>query len=98
MLLTEPKTSKIVNPRVKLVDVKKNFITNALVIHLSSESVAPFVLLDFKLGSGIKGHFSDNGFFIFNKEISLEFYPKDISVSEQQIRDNLTIKTLTDIK
>ena len=94
MLLTEPKNSKIVAPNIKVIDVKKNEGKNTFVIKLSSEAVAPFVSLDFKLRSGIKGHFSDNGFFILEKEITVEFYPlfSTTQTNEKEIKDNLLSK------
>ena len=100
MLLTEPKNSRIVAPNLRLVDVKKNSIhdkqTQEFAITLSSEAVAPFVVLDFKLHSGLKGQFLENGFFIFDGKKTIVFETNQ-NLSEQQIKDNLIYKTLTDI-
>ena len=99
MLLTDPKNSTIVKPNIKVVEVKKgNRVDNKNVfdITLSAQAVAPFVGLDFKLNSGIKGQFIENGFFIFDGKKTVKFETTS-NVSETQIKDNLLIKTLTDI-
>jgi len=99
LLLTEPKNSKIVKPNIKVVEVKKgNRVDNKNVfdITLSAQAIAPFVGLDFKLNSGIKGQFIENGFFIFDGKKTIKF--ETISdITEQQIKDNLIVKTLTDV-
>ena len=98
MLLTEPKNSRIVAPKLKLIDVKKTSThgTQEFEITLSSEAVAPFVVLDFKLNSTLKGQFLDNGFFIFDGKKTVVFKTNQ-NISEQQIKDNLIFKTLTDV-
>ena len=97
MLLTEPKKSRIVAPNIEVVDIKKKSNDGKqFEITLSAKAVAPFVVLDFKLGSGISGQFLENGFFIFNGKRSVEFETKQ-NLNEKQIKDNLIFKTLTDI-
>ncbi len=101
MLLSEPKNSKIVKPNLKLVDVKQishDIKTSKYVynIEMSSESVAPFVYMDFKLNSKISGHFPDNGFFMFSSPITIQFHTNS-NITTQAIKDNLTFKTLTDV-
>ncbi|CAG2176894.1 unnamed protein product, partial [Oppiella nova] len=100
LLLAEPKNSKIVNPNLKLVSVVKRDkpVDNKHVfdITLSAEAVAPFVAMDFKRNSGIRGNFPENGFFIFDHQKTITFVTKS-NVTEQQISDNLTFKTLTDV-
>lgn len=101
MLLTEPKKAQLVKPNLKVTKVhrfpelsesKRHIFT----ITLSSESIAPFVLLDFKVGSGLKGQFVENGFFIFDGQKTIKFVT-DMKISEEEIRDNLVIKTVTDV-
>ena len=65
-------------------------------ITLSSEAIAPFVVMDFKLNSGIKGQFIENGFFIFDGKKTIKFQT-NTNINEQQIKDNLTVKTVTDV-
>jgi hypothetical protein len=101
MLLSEPKNSKLVKPNIKLVDVKQksyDMKTNKYVydIVMSSEAVTPFVYMDFKLNSGIMGRFPHNGFFMFVSPKTIEFETNS-NITVQQIKDNLTFKTLTDI-
>jgi hypothetical protein len=101
MLLLEPKNSRIVKPNLKLVDVKQKSFdkrTNKYVydIEMSSEAIAPFVYMDFKLGSKISGHFPDNGFFMFMSPKTIEFVTNS-NITVQLIKDNLTFKTLTDV-
>ncbi len=99
MLLSEPKNSKIVKANVKLVDVKPKSNENNRYVYdivLSSEAVAPFVSLDFKLNSKIMGQFTHNGLFMFESPRTIQFMTKS-NLTAQQIKDNLTIKTLTDI-
>ncbi len=101
MLLSEPKNSNIVKPNLKLVDVKevshdKQANVNVYEIEMSSEAVAPFVYMDFKLNSKISGHFPDNGFFVFSSPITIQFHTKS-NITTQAIKDNLTLKTLTDV-
>ena len=100
MLLTEPKNSNLKSPKVKLTEVKKLpqawFKGQQFEINLTSEGVAPFVVLDYKLHSGVSGHFYDNGFFVFNGKKTVIFETKQ-NLSEKQIKDNLIFKTLTDV-
>jgi hypothetical protein len=101
MLLLEPKKSRIVKPNLKLVDVKQTSFdktTNKYVydIEMSSEAIAPFVYMDFKLGSKISGYFPDNGFFMFVSPKNIEFVTNS-NITVQLIKDNLTFKTLTDV-
>jgi hypothetical protein len=63
---------------------------------MSSEAVTPLVYMDFKLNSKISGHFPHNGFFMFVSPKTIEFVTNS-NVTVQQIKDNLTFKTLTDI-
>ena len=95
MLLTESKNSVLVKPKLK-VDNVKELQFGHYSITLSSESIAPFVLLDFKLGSGIRGQFRENGFFVFDGQKTITFV-SDMKLSEQQIKQNLVIKTVTDV-
>jgi hypothetical protein len=102
MLLSEPKNSKIVNPNLKLVDVKQksyNNLTNKYVydIEMSSEAVTPFVYMDFKLNSKITGHFPDNGFFMFVSPKTIQFETNS-NITAQELKESLTFKTLTDVK
>jgi hypothetical protein len=101
MLLSEPKNSNIVVPNLKMVDVKQESHdkqANVYVydIEMSSEAVAPFVYMDFKLNSKISGHFPDNGFFMFSSPITIQFHTNS-NITTQAIKDNLTLKTLTDV-
>jgi len=101
MLLSEPKNSKIVKPNLKLVNVKQtghDIFTNRYVydIELSSEAVAPFVYMDFKLNSKINGQFLDNGFFMFVSPKTTQFETYS-NITAQQFKDSLTYKTLTDV-
>lgn len=100
MLLAEPKNSKLVKPNLKVEKVEKwnNTIDdkNVYFIHMSSQSIAPFVLLDFTLGSGIRGQFVENGFFVFEGQKTIEFR-SDLDLKIEQIIDNLVIKTVTDV-
>jgi hypothetical protein len=101
MLLSEPKNSKIVKPNLKLVDVKQkshDIKTNKYVydIEMSSEAVTPFIYMDFKLNSKIRGHFPHNGFFMFVSPKTIEFVTNS-NITAQELKDNLTFKTLTDI-
>ncbi|XP_054164237.1 beta-mannosidase-like [Oppia nitens] len=100
MLLNEPKNSKLVKPNIKLVSVKRKSHLDdkqqVFDITLSSEAIAPFVGLDFKLKSGIKGNFIENGFFIFDGMKTITFETKS-NVTEKQIKDNLLFKTVTDV-
>ncbi|CAG2112009.1 unnamed protein product, partial [Medioppia subpectinata] len=54
MLLTEPKNSKLVKPELKLIEVKKKSVSESndnnhvFEITLSSQSIAAFVVMDFK--------------------------------------------------
>ena len=100
MLLTEPKNSKLVKPNIKLIDVKKTSTEvndkTAFELSLSSETVAPFVVLDFKANSGIRAQFLENGFFIFDGKKTIQMLTES-KITEKDIKDNLTIKTLTDV-
>lgn len=101
MLLSEPKNSAIVKSSVELVDVKQvshNMQSNKYVyeIELSSAAVTPFVCIDFKPNSQIKGQFPDNGFFMFNSHKTIRFQTNS-NITVQQIKDNITFKTLTDV-
>jgi hypothetical protein len=101
MLLSEPKNSKIVESNLTLIDVKQKSYekqANKYVyeIKLSSEAVTPFVYLDFELDSKISGRFSDNGFFMFVSPKIILFVTNS-NVTAQQIKENLTLKTLTDV-
>ena len=100
MLLSKPNEAKIVKPNIKVIEIKKRptLVDNKRVfdITLSAETVAPFVVLDFKLNSEINGHFIDNGFFIFDGKRSIELETES-DLTEQQIKDNITVKTYTDI-
>lgn len=100
-LLTEPKDSKISDPKLKVISVKKRSERvdnrNVFDIELSAESIAPFVVMDFKPESQISGQFVNNGFFVFDTRKTIAFETES-ALSEQQIRDNLLIKTLTDVK
>jgi hypothetical protein len=101
MLLSEPKNSKIVKPNLKLVEVKQksyNEQTNKYVydIEMSSEAVAPFVYMDFKLKSKISGHFPHNGFFIFVSPKTIQFETNS-NITAQELKENLTFKTLSDV-
>jgi hypothetical protein len=105
MLLSEPKNSSIVKPNLKLIDVKQvghvvshDKLLNVYVydIEISSEAVAPFVSMDFKLDSKISGHFPNNGFFMFSSPITIQFHANS-NITTQAIKDNLTLKTLTDV-
>ena len=100
-LLTQPKNSKIVKPNLKVVAVKKRTQKvdnrNIFDIQLSTEAVAPFVVLDFKYDSKISGQFPNNGFFVFDTHKNITFETES-TLTEQQIKDNLVIKTLTDVK
>ncbi|CAG2176241.1 unnamed protein product, partial [Oppiella nova] len=64
-------------------------------LSLSSETVAPFVVLDFKANSGIRAQFLENGFFIFSGKKTIKMQTES-KITEKDIKDNLTIKTLTD--
>ncbi|CAG2110569.1 unnamed protein product [Medioppia subpectinata] len=68
----------------------------SLKITLSSKAIAAFVVMDFKPKSGIRGQFMENGFFIFDGKKTIELQTES-NVSENNIKDNLTFKTLTDI-
>ncbi|XP_054162086.1 beta-mannosidase-like [Oppia nitens] len=100
MLLTKPNEAKLVKPNLRVIDVQKRparadkYVFD---IHISADSVAPFVVLDLKPKSGIIGQFLDNGFFIFDGNFTATFQT-DTDIGEQQIRDNLIVKTLTDVK
>ena len=100
-MLSEPKTSKIVKPNIKVVDVRLGSVaggtgSRGFTISLTSETVAPFVWLDLKLKSGISGQFMENGFFIFDGKKSIVFETNS-NVTETQIIDNLLIKSVTDV-
>ena len=102
MLLTEPKNSKIVKPNLKLIDVKKLSKSGAnyqglFEITLGSDAIAPFVVLDFKQNSGIRAQFLENGFFVFDGKKTIQMETNSQTLTEQQIKDNLTFKTLTDV-
>ncbi|XP_054161783.1 beta-mannosidase-like [Oppia nitens] len=98
MLLTEPKNSKLIKPNIKVLDVKKGGINDkTFIISLSSETIAPFVLLDFRPNSEISGQFMENGFFIFDGQKSIIFKSNSQLISEQQIKDKLIVKTVTDV-
>ena len=99
MLLSEPKNSKLVKPNLKVEGVhqrKDIGKEKAFVITLSSKAVAPFVWLDFKKNSGIKGQFIENGFFVFSDKRDVLFETNE-TLTEQHIKDNLIIKTVTDV-
>ncbi len=101
MLLSEPKNSKIVKPNLKLVDVKQkshDINTNKYVydIEMSSEAVTPFVYMDFKLNSRISGRFPDNGFFMFFSPKTIQF-ETNFNITAQELKENLTFKTLSDV-
>ena len=100
MLLSEPKNSKLIKPNIKVVDVKQEESVDdrqTFLITLSSEAIAPFVRMDFKNGSEIKGQFLQNGFFIFDGQKTILLETKS-NITEKQIKDNLTFKTVTDVK
>ena len=84
-----------------MVDVKKrsSLVDNQHVfdITLSTESVAPFVVLDFALDSDISGQFLDNGFFVFDNRKTITFVSNS-DLNEQKIKDKIVIKTLTGVK
>ncbi len=63
---------------------------------MSSEAVTPFVYMDFKLNSKISGHFPDNGFFMFVSPKTIQFVTNS-NITVQNIKDNLTFKTLADV-
>ncbi|CAG2116219.1 unnamed protein product, partial [Medioppia subpectinata] len=97
LLLTEPKNAKLVKPNLRLVSVLRDD-KHLFSIKLYTEAVAPFVALDLKPGSGISGHFVDNGFFMFDETKTVQFvYTGNEAVDEQDIADNLIIKTVTDV-
>lgn len=101
LLLTEPKKSRLEDPNLKLLAVKKRpniegQSQQQFDITLTAETVAPFVVLDFKLNSEIFGQFLENGFFVFEGKKTIVFETKQ-NLTENQIRDNLTLKTLTDV-
>ena len=102
MLLSEPKTAKIVKPNIKVVDITTQKGTRAegsiFEITLSSEAVAPFVLLDFDINSEIRGEFSDNGFFMFENYKTITFFSRSSFQTTKQIRDNLKVKTVSDVQ
>jgi beta-mannosidase len=66
-------------------------------IVLESDGIAPFVWLDFRLGSDIEGIFSDNGFVMFGNKKLIQFYGQN-PVSIDKLKSELTVKSLTDIK
>lgn len=66
---------------------------NAFRIQLTSNHVAPFVWLE---ATGYRGHFSDNGFTMYMPSWSVDFIAWD-SVTVEQLRKALTVKSLMDI-
>ena len=101
MLLTEPKNAKLVKPKLRVSKISQSSQlpganTYNYLITLTSDSVAPFVLLDFKVGSGLKGQFVENGFFVFDGQKTISLVT-DKKMTEEQIKDNLVIKTVTDV-
>ncbi|CAG2109745.1 unnamed protein product, partial [Medioppia subpectinata] len=110
LLLSEPKNSHIIQPNIKVLDVKEvkraegsapvgpHYLSNSRTfsISLSSETIAPFVSLDFRPKTGISGHFMENGFFIFDGKKCVIFCTES-NVTDKHIRDNLVIKSVTDV-
>jgi hypothetical protein len=99
MLLAEPKNSALVKPNLKVNKVTIEPTAegrHVYLIDLTADAIAPFVLLDFKVGSGLRGQFVENGFFVFDGQKTIRLV-SDLTLTEKQIKDNLVIKTVTDV-
>jgi hypothetical protein len=66
-------------------------------IVLESDGIAPFIWLDFRLGSNIEAIFSDDEFVTFSNKKLIQFYGQN-PVSIDKLKSQLTVKSLTDIK
>ena len=67
------------------------------VIRLQSEQIAPFVWLDLKIKSNITGTFSENGFLMLDHLKTIQFTPDNTSLTVNQFKSDLIIKSLTDV-
>jgi hypothetical protein len=90
----------IIKPNLRVTHITGHQISPPNYVYdivLESDGIAPFVWLDFRLGSNIEGIFSDNGFVMFSNRKLIQFYGQN-PVSIDKLKSELTIKSLTDIK
>ena len=90
-LLGRPKDLQLKPVEIKRKIIKLPEQTAKYVVIVSSEQVALFVQLDWKLGSNIDGHFIDNGFNILKSEYYILFeaaqeYDLDYLTENLQVR------------
>jgi len=101
MFLNALKYAKnISRPNLRVTDITGHLISPPSYIYdiiLESNGIAPFVWLDFKLGSTIEGIFSENGFVMFSNKKLIQFYAQT-PVSIDRLKSELTVKSLTDVK
>src|SRR5581483_10140429 len=103
VLLGKPKEAiGIQKPKLIVTEIKRksNFIVetnidnnNIYDIRLTTDNLAVFVWLDFKVHSGIKGTFSDNGFIMFDASRVIEFH-SETSVTIEELKDKLEIRSI----
>lgn len=70
---------------------------NVFAIELETNSVAPFVWIDFVRNNSTTGRFSDNGFLMSQKTVSVNFFTEH-SLTSEQVKNFLTIKSLKDVQ
>lgn len=68
---------------------------NTFTVSVNSEKVALFVWLD---AHSIPGHFSENGFLLYQMSKSVKFYPDNQNVTKEELESVLTVTHLTDEK
>ncbi|KAL4228975.1 hypothetical protein ACF0H5_012015 [Mactra antiquata] len=80
-------------PNLKIASVEVTHDNHTFEIKLTTEEVAVFVWIE---AEGIKGRFSDNGFFMFTETKTLLFFAW-ITVDQKTLLESLNVKSLFDI-
>jgi beta-mannosidase len=97
-LLSELKNAVgLQKPKIEITKITTNSSAqNVFNINIETNAITPFVWLDSKQNSNIRGRFSDNGFFMFDTNREIQFYSsKPVSIDE--LKSKLTLRSLTDV-
>jgi beta-mannosidase len=95
LLLGEPKNAVgLTNGNLRIGSVTKDSVTNRFKIEVQSDSIALWVWLDFKLGSGIHGTFSNNGFFQFEPTKIVYFDDATGNLDASTLKNNLEVTSV----
>ncbi|KAL4228617.1 hypothetical protein ACF0H5_011667 [Mactra antiquata] len=78
---------------IKITNVQATSKPNEFTLTLTTDALAPFVWVD---TNNVKGRFSDNGFLMYQKTMTLTFYAWE-TVDVNTLTNSLSVKSLMDV-